>query len=191
MGINLIDLSRLVSHALRHEPWLYELEIDSEGWTSIDALINSLRLQGGNWEKLTEMDMTMMVNSSSKRRHEIADGRIRALYGHSLAQKLQKTEAIPPDILFHGTSPEVYEIVKSEGLKPMQRQYIHLATNQDMAYQVGRRKVEVPTVLVIASKQAHSCGIKFYSGNDMVWLSNYIPPEFISECEVAPYDFNS
>ena len=185
MGINLIDLSRVVSHALRHEPWLYELEIDNEGWTSIEALIDSLRLQGDDWKNLTEMDMMMMVNSSSKRRHEIVNGHIRALYGHSLAQKLQKVEAIPPDILFHGTSREVYKLIKSEGLKPMQRQYVHLATNQDMAYQVGRRKVEMPIVLAIASQQAYDCNIKFYRGNDIVWLSNYIPPEFISECEVV------
>lgn len=31
------DLSRAVSHALRHEPWLYEIEVDEEvgtwpGW---------------------------------------------------------------------------------------------------------------------------------------------------------------
>lgn len=32
-------LSRVVSHALRHEPWLYELELDARGWTSMDALV--------------------------------------------------------------------------------------------------------------------------------------------------------
>ena len=26
------NLSRAVSHALRHEPWLYELEFDEGGW---------------------------------------------------------------------------------------------------------------------------------------------------------------
>ena len=27
------ELSKTISHALRHEPWLYELELDDEGWT--------------------------------------------------------------------------------------------------------------------------------------------------------------
>lgn len=31
---DLPKLSRAVSHALRHEPWLYELELDGEGWTT-------------------------------------------------------------------------------------------------------------------------------------------------------------
>ena len=31
------DLSEAVSHALRHEPWLYELELDDAGWAPVDA----------------------------------------------------------------------------------------------------------------------------------------------------------
>lgn len=40
---DLPKLSRAVSHALRHEPWLYELELDGEGWTSVDDLLQALR----------------------------------------------------------------------------------------------------------------------------------------------------
>jgi putative RNA 2'-phosphotransferase len=36
-------LSRVVSHALRHEPWLYELELDEEGWADIDSVLAALR----------------------------------------------------------------------------------------------------------------------------------------------------
>jgi hypothetical protein len=36
------ELSKAVSHALRHEPWLYELELDDAGWTPVDALVNAL-----------------------------------------------------------------------------------------------------------------------------------------------------
>ncbi|NTW40943.1 MAG: RNA 2'-phosphotransferase, partial [Cellulomonadaceae bacterium] len=37
------DLSRVVSHALRHEPWLYELELDEAGWVSVQSLVEALR----------------------------------------------------------------------------------------------------------------------------------------------------
>lgn len=43
-------LSRLVSHALRHEPWIYELELDDEGWVPIDTRClpqSTSRVRGG------------------------------------------------------------------------------------------------------------------------------------------------
>jgi putative RNA 2'-phosphotransferase len=181
MAINFTKLSQVISHALRHEPWLYELELDTEGWVSLNSLVDSLRLQHKDWKDLSENDVVLMINSSDKRRHEILNNRIRALYGHSLPGKLKKTEAIPPNILFHGTSPKSAETIKLEGIKPMNRQYVHLSTNQEIAYQVGKRKSSHPIILTIQSFQAYSKGVKFYEGNEMVWLSDYIAPEFIGE----------
>lgn len=48
-----VDLSRAVSHALRHEPWLYELELDDEGWVPVEQLLTALREKGGDWEPST------------------------------------------------------------------------------------------------------------------------------------------
>jgi hypothetical protein len=33
-----VQLSRVPSHALRHEPLLYELELDADGWVAVAAL---------------------------------------------------------------------------------------------------------------------------------------------------------
>ena len=38
---DLTALNRTMSHALRHEPWLYELKLDSEGWTPVEALLDT------------------------------------------------------------------------------------------------------------------------------------------------------
>jgi RNA:NAD 2'-phosphotransferase (TPT1/KptA family) len=39
VGDLLKGLPRKVSHALRHEPWLYELEVDAAGWVCLDQLL--------------------------------------------------------------------------------------------------------------------------------------------------------
>ena len=96
------NLSQAVSHALRHEPWLYELELDEEGWADIGALLTALRQESPAWSDLTEPDLADMIRASSKQRHELVNGRIRALYGHSLPGKLHRTPAKPPAQLFHG-----------------------------------------------------------------------------------------
>lgn len=177
-GINLATLSRITSHALRHEPWVYELELDEEGWTPIHALVAALRNDRVEWHDLTEGDLARMIDQSSKRRHEISDGRIRALYGHSIAGKLKKTLAVPPHDLFHGTDPAVLPQIQTEGLRPMDRQYVHLSPHVDTAIEVGRRKCRIPVLLRVNVKEAVANGICFYEGNEMVWLADAVPPAF-------------
>src|SRR6476646_8521412 len=96
---DLTAISRTLSHALRHEPWLYELELDAEGWTPVDAVLAVLRAERGDWQDLTAGDLADLIATSAKRRHEMAGGRIRALYGHSVPGKLARTPSTPPDRL--------------------------------------------------------------------------------------------
>lgn len=179
MGVELTPLSRLVSRVLRHEPWLYELELDDEGWTSTQALLEALRSARPAWRNLREEDLVRMIDSSSKRRHEIADGRIRAIYGHSLPGKILRRAAPPPAVLFHGTSGDAARRIQQAGLRPMRRQYVHLSVDVETALQVGRRKTASPVLLQVNAHEANSHDVTFYEGNDKVWLADVVPPEFI------------
>ena len=172
-------LSRVVSHALRHEPWLYELELDAQGWTSVDALVEVLRRERG-LEALTVTDVELMVAGAAKQRHELLDGRIRASYGHSLPGRIGATPGVPPDLLFHGTSPAAAAVIRSEGLLPMRRQYVHLSVDVETARAVGERKSPSPVTLTINAGEAARSGVVFYAGNERVWLVDSVPAKFIA-----------
>ncbi|WP_445990140.1 RNA 2'-phosphotransferase [Chromobacterium haemolyticum] len=90
------SLSRTVSHALRHEPWLYELELDDAGWVPLTALLAALRAERKEWRDLAVADLIEMIARSEKKRHEIDGDCIRAFYGHSLPGKLSKQRSAPP-----------------------------------------------------------------------------------------------
>ena len=179
MARNLDHVSRALSHALRHEPWLYELELDADGWAAVEAVLAALRQEKSDWRDLTEQDLAETIRRSSKQRHEMADGRIRALYGHSLPGKLQRAPATPPAELFHGTAPEAVESIRASGLLPMRRQYVHLSIDRDTAVAVGRRKARAPVILRIDARAASGADVAFYVGNDKVWLADRVPAEFI------------
>ncbi|WP_408914420.1 RNA 2'-phosphotransferase [Brucella pseudogrignonensis] len=179
--MDLTNLSRAVSHALRHEPWLYELELDEAGWVPVETLLLSLRFQNQSWVSLTRNDLEEMIARSDKKRHELDGDRIRALYGHSTPQRLLRIYVEPPEILYHGTSPETAEQIRNEGLRPMGRQYVHLSVDTATADQVGQRKANSPVILLIKAAEAHCSGICFYRGNNLVWLADAIPPTFIRD----------
>ncbi|GFN30049.1 RNA 2'-phosphotransferase [Paenibacillus xylaniclasticus] len=174
-------LSKEVSYALRHAPWEYELELDHEGWVDVEQLLQALRFDN-QWKLVNEHDLSMMIKVSDKKRHEMMNGKIRALYGHSVPQKIRKDVDTPPSILYHGTARHLVEHILLDGLRPMARQYVHLSADLDTAKLVGKRKDSMPALLVIqAEKASNESGIRFYRGNDVVWLADYVPGPYISQ----------
>lgn len=172
-------LSRTLAHALRHEPWVYELEVDEEGWAPLPPLLEALRRRRRAWRDLGRDDLREMMRRADKRRYEIRGERIRALYGHSLPGTLSRERAAPPPRLYHGTSPSALPDIRAQGLRPMGRQHVHLSTDRPTAREVGRRKASDPVILLVRAEEAHREGISFYRGNERVWLSDPLPPAFL------------
>jgi putative RNA 2'-phosphotransferase len=177
-GINYTKLSKEVSYALRHVPWEYELELDKNGWVPIDQLLQAIH-QSDEWQNVELDDLKIMIEKSEKKRHEIKENSIRALYGHSIPMKIVKEEAIPPKLLYHGTAHDFLSEIEKIGLSPMSRQYVHLSEDIETAILVGKRKEKNPIILVINTEKARAKGIKFYLGNEKVWLADSIPSEFL------------
>lgn len=172
-------LSRQVAHALRHQPERYGIVLDEHGWVSVADLVAGLSSVSPRWRRLTAADITTMVDQATKRRYELAGGRIRARYGHSLPQRLPMPPAAPPPELFHGTDPGQAAAILAEGLRPMGRQYVHLSTNPAGARAVGRRKSRTPVVFRLDAQAAAQAGVSFYSGGEDVWLADRVPAEFL------------
>lgn len=180
MNEYLTRLSKTISHALRHQPEAYGLQLDPEGWVAVDELLATLRQRQKAWRNIDIADLTTIIAESAKQRFELRDGNIRALYGHSLPEKIEKSLTIPPSVLYHGTTPQVIDAIRKEGLKPMSRQYVHLSADEQTARLVALRRTRQPVILHIAALQAYKQGINFYLGNENIWLADTIPPTFIT-----------
>lgn len=177
--MNYTELSKEISYALRHVPWEYELELDEEGFVPISQLLDALN-ESGNYERtIVKEDLEHIIATSDKKRHEIVGDKIRALYGHSVPNKIRKEKAIPPDVLYHGTAHKFMDSIMKSGLIPKGRQYVHLSMDTETALIVGKRRDDNPVLLEINAKQAYADGVSFYIGNDKVWLSDNIPSKYI------------
>ncbi|HVO72273.1 MAG TPA: RNA 2'-phosphotransferase [Aggregatilineaceae bacterium] len=91
MTIDYSRLSKIVARALRHAPEQFGIELDEEGWTPVQGLLAALRKRPSKWKNLTDADLRVMMERSIKRRYEMRDGKIRATYGHSVRETIQKT----------------------------------------------------------------------------------------------------
>ena len=129
---------------------------------------------------IVEADLEYIIKTSEKKRHEISGDKIRALYGHSIPMKIEKSIGNPPDILYSKTAKRFLDSILQNGLQPMSRQYVHLSADTETATQVGKRRDNQPVILKIDTKLASLSGIAFYIGNEKVWLTDSVPPQFIS-----------
>lgn len=178
-----VRLSKTISHALRHSPKEYGLQLDSEGWVPIEELLQALRQRRSSWQQISAADLTEMLATSEKQRFEIRAGKIRAFYGHSLDERIEKQRATPPAILYHGTTSQAAQAIRHEGLRPMKRQYVHLSTNEQTARAVALRRTAQPVILHIRALEAHHQGVHFYPGNQETWLADEVPPAFLQPQE--------
>jgi putative RNA 2'-phosphotransferase len=177
MSLDLIKLSKNVSYALRHEPGSFNLILDREGWVNISDLLVSLKNKGlGNVER---EDLVLMIDKSQKKRFQILNDKIRAYYGHSIAEKIIKQQQMPPQFLYHGTSSNKVDSILKNGLLPMRRQYVHLSEDITTAEMVAKRRMGEIRVLVVQANNAYNDGVSFYKEENGVWLSDQVPPKFI------------
>ena len=177
----LVKLSKFLAHILRHQPQRFGLPLDDEGWASLSEVMEILRgLPNFRWA--TRTDVTALVQQSTgddKRRFQIEGNRIRARYGHSLPHPIRYEPCTPPPRLYHATSPDALASIRREGLRPMERQYVHLSPDPETALHVGAHHADRPVLLTVRSSQAHATGVEFYRADNAVYLAKHIPAEFI------------
>lgn len=174
---NLVDLSRTVSHALRHDPGAYDIDLDGEGWVDIETLLAAIGRRKKSLSGAIERQLHEILATSEKTRFEIRDGKVRARYGHSIAEKIEHTPVDnPPTLLYHGTARRNEASILKKGLLPSGRQYVHLSGDRALAEKVGRRHGD-PIVFVVDTVMARSHGIRFFIVDDDVYLADSIPQE--------------
>jgi len=167
------EVSRYMSYLLRHNP--ENLKMDKHGFVSLDKLLDKVKEHFQADKKF----IFEIIEKSDRKRFEIVEDRIRALYGHTVPVKLELEEDKMVKILYHGTTLKAASKILKAGLKPMKRRWAHLSPTTEMATRVGLRRTEKPVVLKIDAEASRRNGTKFYKATDNVYLCRYIQPEYV------------
>ena len=172
-----IKTSKFLSYVLRHRPDSIGLNLDSQGWASVDELICYASKDG---KRLTHELIAEVVANNDKQRFVLSpDGqRIRANQGHSISIDLGLQPITPPATLYHGTATQFLKSIERDGLKPRNRHHVHLSSDIATARAVGQRH-GMPAILVIDAQRMGEDGCVFYCSDNGVWLTDSVPPRYI------------
>jgi len=170
-------VSKTLAYLLRHDP--SGLDISEEGWADLDILLDELK---DRWSEIEADDIEKVVDEDPKGRYEIKDCKVRARYGHSIDVD-PTLESVSVETLYHGTTPEAADKILEEGLKSKNRQKVHLSSSVEDARSVGKRRASSPVILEVDADEATDEGIRIGRASDRVYVTDEVPPRFISKLE--------
>ena len=172
-------LGRYLCYLLRHKPESAGLMLNRYGYADAAELIEAVNRNPKyhlDWELLREIAAT-----DGKRRYQWneAGDKIRACQGHSFAVDLELKPLVPPDVLYHGTPVKSVESILQTGIRKCSRQYVHLSPDYETAVKVGERRGRA-AILLVDSGRMHRDGFVFYRAGNGVWLTDFVPCEYIN-----------
>lgn len=173
-----IKTSKFLSLVLRHKPETIQIQLDENGWVSVNELIEKLNNYG---KEIDFKTIEYVVETNSKKRFAFNEdkSKIRASQGHSLQIDLNYEPINPPELLYHGTSKKFVDSILKSGIEKRNRQHVHLSSDIETALKVGQRHGK-PVILKIQTEKMNKNGHKFYLSDNNVWLTDYVPIEYIT-----------
>jgi len=173
-----VEVSKYMSYLLRHNP--ENLKMDRHGFVSVEELLEKLKeLFPGDKRLVIEI-----IEKSDKKRFEVIDDKIRALYGHTIPVRVEWKKDKRVNILFHGTTPSAALQILKNGLKSMRREWVHLSPTIEIATEVGMRRTQKPTILEIDAEAARRDGVKFFRATEKVYLCKYVAAKYITQLTI-------
>ena len=126
------------------------------------------------------LDRTVVENDKMRFTFNADKTKIRANQGHSQPVDVELEELEPPLTLYHGTLERNWRLIREQGLLKMERLYVHLSVDEETARKVAERRVGAPMLLKVDSGKMYRDEYKFYRSLNGVWLTDHVPPQYIS-----------
>jgi putative RNA 2'-phosphotransferase len=168
----LVKKSRIVAEILRHDPYKHGLTITPNGWVSVLDILKKVNIISSFQE------LTIIVSKCNRYSFNEDFLMIRANQGHSLPDiDLELERVFPTKPLFHGTTPDIKDLLLNEGLKPMKRQYVHLSKDIETAYSVGKRYSRDKKPLIFQIEDFND--MEIYISLNGIYLTKSVKPDLL------------
>lgn len=173
----LTHISKFLSLVLRHQPETISIQLDQNGWTDVNDLIEKANNYGVKFDRKT---LNHIVATNAKKRFAFNDtlNKIRASQGHSINIELDYKNEKPPEFLFHGTAEKFVKSILDTGLEKRNRQHVHLSSDIETAIKVGQRHGK-PFVFKVFAEQMYNDNFQFFISDNGVWLTDNVPTKYL------------
>ncbi len=173
-------IGRMMAGILRHFPERFELQMDGRGWVDLEQFVESIKRSRQNYGRwLRTEHIHALVETDEKGRYQIDGGMVRATYAHSVDVNLDDLPEATADHLYFPVAEEELDMVLETGLRPSDRNMIHLSATPEKAYSAGRVHMHDPIILEVDVGKANHGGNFIFRAGKSVYVTDAVEPENI------------
>ncbi len=168
------NISKRLSFMLRHsqKPLYIDLR---DGWANVNVILDALGISRSTLEEIVAEDQ------KGRYSFDTTGTRIRANQGHSIPGVwIEMEEPEPPAFLYHGTAVRFLDDILRDGLRPMNRLYVHISPDFETAVNVGKRHGK-PVVIPIRATDFVEDGNRLYRSENGVWQAEFVAPQYFAD----------
>jgi len=169
------ELKKLIEYILLYRPDEFGLFLDDDGSLPIKELMWALHEEEG-WKHIRLGHLKELSYSHLESPFTLEENCIKP----KQPREQISSAAVPPRLLFYAARRKAYPVILKHGLRPGGRPYVPLATTEEIALRIGRRRDPKPILLTIHAAKAHDEGHIFSHCGELLYLVRNLPPPFLS-----------
>jgi len=169
------ELARIIDYILCRRPDEFGLFPDDDGSLPVKDLIWALHEERG-WAYVRQAHLKELAYSGLQVNFSLDDARIRP----KAPSPVRPAATDPPRLLFHGARRQAYQTILEHGLRPGGRAHLVLATTEEMALRIGKRRDAKPVLITVHAARAHEAGHQFLRCGELLYLVRELPATFLA-----------
>ncbi len=176
-------LGRTMAGVLRHFPQRYGLDMDERGWVDLRDLVTAIQIRHKKFRFLKPHHIIALIQTDPKGRYKFDEGRVMATYGHSIDVDLDLPTEDIPSILYYPTTEEECAILLEIGLKPADRQWVHMSDTLESAIEAGQVRTANPVIISVDAEKARGDGVVIKKAGKFVYITTEVPSEYLTRMD--------
>lgn len=166
-----------MTYVLGHRPDEFGLALDQDGLVRLKDLIKAICEEPG-WGYVRQSHINEVLITLRDHPFVVQDDRIRVENADDGVRPV--SGVMPPKLLYCCVRCKAYPVVCREGIAPMGQHRVFLATTEELAVRMGKRRDPKPVLLTVLAQKALEGGVPFSRQGAFLYLADHIPPGLFS-----------
>jgi len=159
-------------YVLGHRPDEFGLVPDAEGFVRLKDLVKAISEEPG-WGYVRKFHIHEVLITCREDAFVTEDDRIKAAHPHESVSPAPGV--VPPKLLYHCVRRKAYPVVCQEGLGSTGQHHVFLATTEDMARRMGKRRDSKPVLVAVQAQRASEAGVAFSIQGELIYMVDHVP----------------